>query len=86
MTARIPVRHARYVHAGRGSHCYLPAILWGRFSTCGGFLTRRSGMGTEPSGRVENPPQVENLPHIRHFWPLSRRFGVGTGQIGGAPC
>jgi hypothetical protein len=37
--------------------------LWGRFSTCGGFVTRLGGSGTLVGRPVENRPQVENLPH-----------------------
>jgi hypothetical protein len=37
--------------------------LWGRFSTCGRFSIGLGGRVPMPARRVENPPQVENLPH-----------------------
>jgi hypothetical protein len=39
--------------------------LWGRFSTCGRFSIGLGGRVQMPPRRVENPPQVANLPHIR---------------------
>jgi hypothetical protein len=38
--------------------------MWGRFSTCGGFLTRLGGFCANIERPIENRPQVENLPHI----------------------
>ena len=39
-------------------------LMWGRFSTCGRFSIGLPTSVPEPPGRVTNPPQVENLPHI----------------------
>jgi hypothetical protein len=86
MTARVPVRQAGYFDSGRVSDYYVPAILWGRMASCGRVvlgLPISMQMPTRPS---TTRPQVTNLPHIRHSYPSSRRFGVGTGRIGGAPC
>jgi hypothetical protein len=38
---------------------------WGRFSTCGRFSIGPPASVQMPPRRVTNPPQVENLPHIR---------------------
>ena len=38
-------------------------FMWGRFSTCGRFSIGLGGPIQMPARRVENPPQVENLPH-----------------------
>jgi hypothetical protein len=37
--------------------------LWGRFSTCGRFLIGLPTSLPKPPRRVQNPPQVTNLPH-----------------------
>ena len=38
-------------------------LMWGRFSTCGGFVTRLGGSGILVGRPIKNRPQVKNLPH-----------------------
>jgi hypothetical protein len=42
-----------------------PVLMWGRLVACSRFSIGLGGTTTEAPRRVKNPPQVENLPHIR---------------------
>jgi len=57
--------------------------MWGRFSTCGGFVTRLGGSGTLVGRPVENRPQVKNLPHNLKL--LGTVSGPGTDSSGCPP-
>ena len=60
-----PARHST------GETQPLDLLMWGRLSACGRFSIGLGGTITEPPRRVTNPPQVENLPHIKHLADLS---------------
>ena len=55
--------------------------MWGGLATCGRLTIGLPGSVQEPPRRVTNPPQVENLPHIRHsVAALVRRPGSTSEQ------
>jgi hypothetical protein len=58
-----PGRRAR--HSTGETQPLPPVLMWGRMASCGRVALGLGGTTTEPPRRVKNPPQVENLPHIK---------------------
>ena len=53
--------------------------MWGRIASCGRFLIGLVGVPIWRARRIDNPPQIENLPHLAAE-PQPNRIGFSVAR------